>query len=120
MRARISLRTVFGLRLGTIALLSVFAIFVVTALIAATGDNTADAVLGQIDFVHNGIDNPGAASLNSPSQLAVDLSSTPQHLYVVDDADNRVLGWNDAATFANGQKADIEIGPAGLSDDFVQ
>jgi hypothetical protein len=38
------------LRLSTIAVASVFAVFMVTALLAATGDNVADAVLGQIDF----------------------------------------------------------------------
>jgi hypothetical protein len=82
----------------------------VTALPAATGDNIADAVLGQIDFSHNGINNTRAASLDSPSQMAVDLSSSPEHLYVVDGSNNRVLGWNNAASFVNGQNADIEIG----------
>ncbi|MGC1397304.1 choice-of-anchor D domain-containing protein, partial [Candidatus Binatus sp.] len=44
------------------------------------------------------------------SQMAVDLNSSPEHLYVVDGSNNRVLGWNDANSFANGQNADIEIG----------
>src|SRR5208337_1508051 len=74
---------------------------------AATGDNIADAVLGQIDFAHNGTNNPGAASLNSPSQMAVDLTDS---LYVVDGANSRILGWLDATSFSNGQPADIEIG----------
>src|ERR1700722_13961794 len=98
------------LRLSTIALASVIAVFMVTALLAATGDNVADAVLGQIDFSHNGINNTRAASLDSPSQMAIDLSSTPEHLYVVDGSNNRVLGWNDATSFVNGQNADVEIG----------
>ena len=82
----------------------------VTALPAATGDNIADAVLGQIDFAHNPINNAGAASLDSPSQMAVDLSGATEHLYVVDGASNRILGWNDATSFVNGQNADLEIG----------
>ena len=86
------------------------AVFMVTALLAATGDDIADAVLGQIDFAHNPINNSNATSLDSPSQMAVDLGSTPAHLYVVDGGNNRVLGWNDAASFSNGQSADIEIG----------
>ncbi|MGC2443874.1 NHL repeat-containing protein, partial [Candidatus Binatus sp.] len=98
------------LRLSTIALACLMAVFMVTALLAATGDNIADAVLGQIDFAHNPINNSNATSLDSPSQMAVDLSSTPAHLYVVDGGNNRVLGWNDAASFSNGQTADIEIG----------
>src|SRR6202035_2900877 len=97
-------------RLSTIALASVIAVFMVTALLAATGDNIADAVLGQTHFSHNGINNPGAASLDSPSQMAVDLSSTPGHLYVVDGSNNRILGWNDVTSFVNGQSANIVIG----------
>src|ERR1700723_346442 len=99
------------LRLSTIALVSMFAaVLMVTVLTAATGDNIADAVLGQIDFSHNGINDTRAASLDSPSQMAVDLSGSPEHLYVVDGSNNRVLGWNDATSFVNGQNADIEIG----------
>ena len=82
----------------------------VTALPAATGDNSADAVLGQLDFSHHGINNTRAASINSPAQIAVDLGSVTEHLYVVDGANNRILGWNDAAGFTNGQNADLEIG----------
>ena len=63
------------LRLSTIALVSMFAaVLMVTVLTAATGDNIADAVLGQIDFSHNGMNNPNATSLNSPGQMAIDLS----------------------------------------------
>ena len=99
-----------SLRLSTIVIASVVAVFVVTAIPAATGDSIADAVLGQIDFAHNGINNTNASSLDAPSQIAIDLSSTPQHLYVVDGNNNRILGWNDASGFTNGQNADIEIG----------
>src|SRR5271166_4227799 len=99
-------RIISNLRLGTIALVLI-AVFMVTLLTAATGDNIADAVLGQIDFSHNGLNNPGAASLDSPSQMAVDLN---EHLYIVDGNNNRILGWTNATSFANGQNADIEIG----------
>ena len=103
-------RLLSRLHLSTIALAFVVAVFMVTALPAATADNIADAVLGQIDFTHNGINNTGAASLDSPSQMAVDLSSTPEHLYVVDGKNNRILGWNDTTSFVNGQNANLEIG----------
>src|SRR5918992_582652 len=43
----------------------------------------------------------------SPSAVVVDRSSTPQALFVADFGNNRVLGWNNAATFANGAPADI-------------
>ncbi|MGH7923190.1 MAG: NHL repeat-containing protein, partial [Candidatus Binatus sp.] len=101
-------RLISNLRLGSIALVA--AVLMVTVLTAATGDDLADAVLGQIDFSHNGLNNPGAASLDSPSQIAVDPGSSPEHLYVVDGNNNRILGWNNAASFANGQNADLEMG----------
>src|SRR6202521_254168 len=98
------------LRLTALALAAAATVFIVTALPAATGDNIADAVLGQIDFSHNGLNNPGAASLFTPGQLAIDQNALNQHLYVVDAQNHRVLGWNDSAAFVSGQNADIEIG----------
>src|SRR5260370_7774698 len=95
-------------RLSAIAALAT--VFLVTALPAATGDNIADAVLGQIDFVHNGLNNPGAGSLFTPGHIAIDTNAASQHLYLVDAQNHRVLGWNDSAGFVSGQNADIEIG----------
>src|SRR5260370_10073665 len=95
-------------RLSAIAALAT--VFLVTALPAATGDNIADAVLGQIDFVHNGLNKPGAGSLFTPGHLAIDTNAASQHLYLVGAQNHRVLGWNDSAGFVSGQNADIEIG----------
>jgi NHL repeat len=94
----------------TLAIAALATIFLVTALPAATGDNIADAVLGQIDLAHNGLNNPGAGSLFTPGQMAVDVNAVHQHLYVVDAQNHRVLGWNDSAAFVSGQNADLEIG----------
>src|SRR5260370_5142102 len=95
-------------RLSAIAALAT--VFLVTALPAATGDNIADAVLGQIDFVHNGLNNPGAGSLFTPGHLAIDTNAASQHLYLVEAQNPRVPGWNDSAAFVSGQNADIQIG----------
>jgi uncharacterized protein (TIGR03437 family) len=48
--------------------------------------------------------------LNGPEGVALDLSVKPPHLYIADTGNNRVLGWKDATTFANGAFADIVIG----------
>jgi sugar lactone lactonase YvrE len=45
-------------------------------------------------------------ALNGPLAVAVDRSSVPNHLYVLDQTD-RVLGWRDAAGFVNGAPADL-------------
>jgi uncharacterized protein (TIGR03437 family) len=49
-------------------------------------------------------------SMYQPWAVAVDTSSTPNALFVSDTANNRVLGWRTATSFANGAKADLIIG----------
>jgi uncharacterized protein (TIGR03437 family) len=46
----------------------------------------------------------------NPLSVVTDRSSNPQPLFVSDFANNRVLGWSNAATFSNGAPADIVIG----------
>ncbi len=53
--------------------------------------------------------------LNSPQSIVVDGSVTPSPLYVSDTGNNRILGFRNAAAFANGQPADLVIGQV----DFV-
>lgn len=50
-----------------------------------------------------------AQGLATPDIVAVDRSSSPNHLYVVDTY-NRVLGWWNAEGFANGAPADLVLG----------
>lgn len=81
-----------------------------SALHAASGDTTADNVFGQLSFDHNFPNLLDGKGFYAPFAVAVDHSSTPNHVYVADTANNRVLGWNDAASFTNGQSADLVIG----------
>jgi len=46
----------------------------------------------------------------SPTGIAFDTSTSPPTIYVADTLNNRVLGWKNAASFANGQMADLVIG----------
>jgi len=46
--------------------------------------------------------------LRRPTLVAVDRSSSPNHLYAA-DADDRVLGWRDAAGFTSGAPPDLVI-----------
>jgi sugar lactone lactonase YvrE len=75
-----------------------------------SGNTTANRVLGQEDFTHNGANIANAQGLNAPAAVAIDKSVTPNRIYVADSANNRVLGWSNAASFINGQPADLEIG----------
>ena len=90
----------------------VIAAWHLAALMAAGADLNPLAlrILGQVNPWANGMNLVEGRELASPQGLAVDLSSTPAHLYVSDTGNNRVLGWRDAAGFPNGQMADLVIG----------
>lgn len=73
-------------------------------------EGRAGLLLGQIradQIEANLVDKDG---FESPGSIAVDTRSSPPHLYVLDAGNSRVLGWADAAGFANGQPADLVIG----------
>ncbi len=74
------------------------------------GDTTADLVLGQPDFVHNGANLIDARGLLSLGAVAIDTSVTPNRLYVSDTDNNRVLGYSDVTALVSGAPADLVIG----------
>ena len=70
----------------------------------------ADRLLGQMrrdQIKPNLVDGDG---FQAPDGIALDTNANPPHLYVVDSANHRVLGWADAESFANGQPADLVLG----------
>ncbi len=78
--------------------------------LGAAGDTTADRVLGQTGFTTSAINLMNGQGLNFPAAVAIDTSIMPNRLYVADEDNSRVLGWRDAASFANGAAADLVIG----------
>ena len=78
-----------------------------TTAFASTSDQIADLVLGQIGLTQNTLNFGGPGALNGPTGAAVDSQG---HLYVVDQGNNRVLGFASAASFVNGASADLVIG----------
>ena len=76
----------------------------------AADDTTADLVAGQLTFTVNMPNFTDALGVFFPAGVALDNSSTPPHLYVADQNNNRVLGWLDAESFVNGAAADLVIG----------
>ena len=57
---------------------------------------------------------------NGPQGVALDMNVNPPILYVADTGNNRVLGFRNANTFSNGQKADIVIGQVDFQSTFTQ
>jgi sugar lactone lactonase YvrE len=73
-------------------------------------NQSASIVLGQGLFNHTGANTAVPEFFALPIQIAIDRTSSPVHLYVADSFNNRVLGWNNAATFTDGAAADLVIG----------
>lgn len=81
-------------------------------------------VFGQYDQPKTVLDlvTPPSTALNllegrefySPLAVAVDATSSPAIIYVVDAGNNRVLGWKDYSTYTNGATADIVLGQRDL------
>jgi sugar lactone lactonase YvrE len=91
----------FGLALGLAALLN-------GLLAGPAGAITANAVLGQLDFTHGGLNLITTASLYSPQGVAIDRSVVPNRIYIADGND-RVLGWHSVEALSNGAPADLVI-----------
>ena len=109
-------------------LLSFFTFFVIVSSAQYLQLNpTPTRILGQPPSI-----SPSAAAPNTnpnlvegrefdfPEGVAVDAASNPPHLYVADTGNNRVLGFQNATSFANGQKADIVIGQPDFYNTFPQ
>src|SRR5713226_2724652 len=62
---------------------------------------TASRVLGQHDLTHSTKNFVDETTVNAAG-VAIDRSSSPNHLYAVDTANSRVLGYSNAKTFTNG------------------
>ena len=73
----------------------------------ATLSLSAYRALGQPDLRQNGVNIVGPGTLNSPQAVAVDGSG---HLYVADTLNNRILGWENVASFQNGAAATVVLG----------
>ena len=69
-------------------------------------------MIGQVRLTFSGdqMNLVEGRELNGPMAVAIDASSTPAAIYVADLGNNRVLGWRDAANFANGAMADVVVG----------
>ena len=81
------------------------------ALVAIAGDQQiASLVFGQTDFYKNAPNFVDDAAMAAPSAVAIDTAASPNHVWVADTGNNRVLGWHDAGGFVSGTPADIVIG----------
>jgi sugar lactone lactonase YvrE len=77
----------------------------------ALPDHTSyDVVLGQPSKGVRRINHPDERSLSYPSEVAIDRTHTPNHLYLADLNNGRVLAWRDIAQFRAGASPDLILG----------
>jgi len=67
-------------------------------------------VVGQANASQSSLNLVEGREFNSPQGIALDLNLNSPVIYVADSGNNRVLGFRNASSFSNGQKADIVIG----------
>jgi uncharacterized protein (TIGR03437 family) len=67
-------------------------------------------IVGQDNMTQTAANLVEGREFNTPLGIAVDTTQNPPALYVADTGNNRVLGFRNALSFTNGQKADIVIG----------
>ncbi|MBK7974234.1 MAG: hypothetical protein IPK07_13460 [Deltaproteobacteria bacterium] len=84
-------------------------------LAAGTAPRVADRALGKQLFVDASANEPSATRMNNPNGVAVDTSVTPNRLWVNDLGNNRVLGFDDTASLANGDAATAVLGQSNFS-----
>lgn len=92
------------------ALIALFGCSLAAVPLPAQLSSSAARVLGQPDLRQNGFNTVDGSELNAPNAVAFDRRGPETHLYVVDSGNHRVLGWRDAASFANGERADLVLG----------
>ena len=76
--------------------------------------------MGQNNLSQSSLNLVEGREFSSPQAVALDLNVTPPALYVADTGNNRVLGFRNASSFQNGQKADIVIGQVDFQTTFTQ
>lgn len=89
--------------------------------LAASPENTtADIVLGQTNFAANqanqGAATAGATTLNGDRGMTVDSTG---RLWIADNANNRVLMFNNAASIGTAAAADLVLGQADLNGNLA-
>ena len=76
----------------------------------AAGDAVPDRILGQSDFNNGGINFVDGRGLSGPAAVAIDRSANPNHIYVLDAGNSRVLGWQSLDEFVGNRPADLVVG----------
>jgi uncharacterized protein (TIGR03437 family) len=75
--------------------------------------STAYRVLGQVGFQQNGLNMVQGVELSDPESVALDFRNGQLHVYVSDTRNNRILGWQDARSYQNGDAPALVLAQPG-------
>jgi sugar lactone lactonase YvrE len=103
----------------SIAVATVLAIAAFAVVAIATQEPTPDNFLGQGNLTEGLPNFINRFGVDAPVAVAIDRSATPNHVWVADWNNNRVLGYQNAAGFINGKDADMILGehnPGAIND----
>jgi uncharacterized protein (TIGR03437 family) len=75
--------------------------------------SSAYRVLGQVGFQQNGMNMVQGVELYDPEGVALDFRNGQLHVYVSDTRNNRILGWQDARSYQNGDAPAVVLAQPG-------
>ena len=90
-------------------------VLALTPPLTSSASGFSGRVLGQVSFVHNGVDEIDGEGYSTPRGVALDLGASPNRLYIVDSQNSRVLGYADVTALNPLNPADVVVG----QPDFV-
>jgi sugar lactone lactonase YvrE len=96
-----------------------WAIFLMLSGIPVTGFSSysyyfPDALIGQSDCFHDNPNRVDGKGLYYPAGIAIDTNITPNHLYIADTSNNRILVWGNIDDAFLGKEADLVLGQPNL------
>ncbi len=90
------------------------ALFASCALVSrAQLSSSAYRVLGQVGFQQNGLNMVQGVELYGPGGIALDFRNGQLHIYISDTGNNRVLAWQDARAYQNGDPPALVLAQLG-------
>ena len=114
MRVRRTSKATRSIAVATVLAIAAFAVVAI-----ATQEPTPDNFLGQGNLTEGLPNFINRFGVDAPVAVAIDRSVTPNHVFVADWNNNRVLGYQNASGFINGKEADLILGehnPGAIND----
>jgi uncharacterized protein (TIGR03437 family) len=88
-------------------------VLIFSAALEAQISSAAYRALGQPDLHQNGLNIVQGVELNLPAAITVDARAGATHIYISDNGNSRILGWQDAASYQIGDPPAVVLAQPG-------